>query len=172
MNICENCGIEHNGMYGSGRFCSSKCSHSYSAVTNNKKRIKNIKIASKISIENGTHNGFSGNGNIVESAWDKELTNMGFKTVRNKPINCDLIKNNNHFYRIDILVNDIIDLEIDGNTFHKDSDKDNKRDDYLKAQGFIVYRVPYVNPKRSREEFLKQVSDFVDWYNHNIKNTA
>lgn len=26
--ICESCGKEHDGTYGSGRFCSSKCSHS------------------------------------------------------------------------------------------------------------------------------------------------
>lgn len=25
MNICENCGKEHDGSYGSGRFCSKKC---------------------------------------------------------------------------------------------------------------------------------------------------
>lgn len=28
--ICENCGKEHNGNYGSGRFCCSECSHSFS----------------------------------------------------------------------------------------------------------------------------------------------
>lgn len=28
--ICEKCKIEHNGSYGSGRFCSSKCSRSFS----------------------------------------------------------------------------------------------------------------------------------------------
>lgn len=29
---CEKCGKEHNGSYGSGRFCSAKCARSYSAV--------------------------------------------------------------------------------------------------------------------------------------------
>lgn len=28
--ICENCGISHNGSYGSGRFCSQKCSRGFS----------------------------------------------------------------------------------------------------------------------------------------------
>lgn len=30
MKKCENCGNEHDGSYGSGRFCSSKCARSYS----------------------------------------------------------------------------------------------------------------------------------------------
>ena len=28
--ICEYCGKEHNGSYGSGRFCSEECARSYS----------------------------------------------------------------------------------------------------------------------------------------------
>ena len=28
--ICENCGKEHDGTYGSGRFCCSKCARSFS----------------------------------------------------------------------------------------------------------------------------------------------
>ena len=27
---CENCGKEHNGSYGSGRFCSKECAKSFS----------------------------------------------------------------------------------------------------------------------------------------------
>ncbi len=30
MTSCENCGIEHSGKYASGRFCSSRCSRSFS----------------------------------------------------------------------------------------------------------------------------------------------
>lgn len=36
--ICENCGKEHDGSYGSGRFCCKKCARSFS--TKNKKHIK------------------------------------------------------------------------------------------------------------------------------------
>lgn len=28
MHICENCGKEHDGTYGSGRFCCNWCAHS------------------------------------------------------------------------------------------------------------------------------------------------
>ena len=41
MLICENCGEEHDGLYGSGRFCSSKCAHSFSTKNDNKKDKKN-----------------------------------------------------------------------------------------------------------------------------------
>lgn len=36
MKICENCGIEHEGNYGSGRFCSYHCRQAFAA-----KRVKN-----------------------------------------------------------------------------------------------------------------------------------
>lgn len=39
---CENCGKEHDGTYGSGRFCNTICSHSFSSKTNNEKRRSNI----------------------------------------------------------------------------------------------------------------------------------
>ena len=29
--ICENCGKEHDGSYGSGRFCSKECARSFSS---------------------------------------------------------------------------------------------------------------------------------------------
>jgi len=35
--ICENCGLEHNRSYGSGRFCSEKCAKSYSTKNESKK---------------------------------------------------------------------------------------------------------------------------------------
>lgn len=42
--ICENCGKEHDGSYGSGRFCSKKCARSYSTknTTGNFKKAKCI----------------------------------------------------------------------------------------------------------------------------------
>lgn len=37
-HICENCGKEHNGSYGSGRFCSDHCRRSFNA-----KKVKKVK---------------------------------------------------------------------------------------------------------------------------------
>ena len=43
MFKCENpdCGKEHDGSYGSGRFCCEKCRHHYSALISNQTQIKN-----------------------------------------------------------------------------------------------------------------------------------
>ena len=46
-HICERCGKEHDGAFGSGRFCSNKCAHSYS--TYNEKDKKSLKEARCIS---------------------------------------------------------------------------------------------------------------------------
>lgn len=64
--ICENCGKEHDGKYGSGRFCSEKCARSFSANSNkveaNQKRkitltghILSDETKQKISDNNGSH---------------------------------------------------------------------------------------------------------------------
>ena len=46
MKKCENCNVEHNGTYGSGRFCSSKCARGYSTK---EKRVEiNIKVSEKL----------------------------------------------------------------------------------------------------------------------------
>jgi len=44
--ICESCGESHLGTYGSGRFCSSKCSRSFS--TKNKRLEINKKVSDKM----------------------------------------------------------------------------------------------------------------------------
>ena len=46
MTICENCNKEHNGTYGSGRFCSSKCARSF-ATKHNREEI-NKKTSEKL----------------------------------------------------------------------------------------------------------------------------
>lgn len=45
MKICENCNTEHNGVYGSGRFCNSKCARAFS--TKNKRQDINNKLKGK-----------------------------------------------------------------------------------------------------------------------------
>jgi len=40
--VCENCNCEHNGEYGSGRFCSSKCARSFSTNRNREEINKKV----------------------------------------------------------------------------------------------------------------------------------
>lgn len=49
MKICENCGNEHNGEYGSGRFCSIKCSRGFS--TKAKRKEINGKVSKSLKKE-------------------------------------------------------------------------------------------------------------------------
>ena len=44
--ICENCQIMHDGLYGSGRFCSQKCARCFS--TKNKRVEINTKVSEKL----------------------------------------------------------------------------------------------------------------------------
>ena len=53
MKVCEKCGKEHNGSYGSGRFCSKECAKSYSSKSldnTNKKLAKCIDCGTSIFI--------------------------------------------------------------------------------------------------------------------------
>ena len=43
----KKCGKEHDGSYGSGRFCSQSCARSFSTTNNNRKEI-NKKISNKL----------------------------------------------------------------------------------------------------------------------------
>ena len=45
--VCENCGSEHNGSYGSGRFCCEKCARGFS--TKEKREEINEKVSKKLS---------------------------------------------------------------------------------------------------------------------------
>jgi hypothetical protein len=50
---CENCNKDHNGDYGSGRFCSQKCARSYS-TKNNRKEISK-KVSKTLTLKNKKH---------------------------------------------------------------------------------------------------------------------
>jgi hypothetical protein len=50
MKICENCGINHEGNYGSGRFCNDKCAKSFS--TKQKRKEINEKVSNTLLIKN------------------------------------------------------------------------------------------------------------------------
>ena len=41
--ICENCGKEHDGSYGSGRFCCKECARSFATKNKNNKELKEAK---------------------------------------------------------------------------------------------------------------------------------
>ena len=58
MSICETCQKEHDGTYGSGRFCSQVCSRKYSSIINKEQKNRNLSIALKKSAANNPDYGF------------------------------------------------------------------------------------------------------------------
>lgn len=72
---CERCSIEHNGEYGSGRFCSSFCAHSF--TTSVRRKEINIKVSKALKgranwSTNGFKKGFDPNRRIPT---DEQLHN-------------------------------------------------------------------------------------------------
>lgn len=47
--ICENCGKEHDGSYGSGRFCSKSCKASFNVKKRNMENVKKVLIKARAS---------------------------------------------------------------------------------------------------------------------------
>lgn len=73
INVCENCGKEHDGSYGSGRFCSKSCRCSYIA-----KQVKHRKVARK-------------NSRSPYGTWKCDRCNLIFETRQQ-------LKDHNHEY--------------------------------------------------------------------------
>ena len=61
--FCENCNKEHNGSYGSGRFCSKECAKSFS--TKNKRKLINEKVSNSLK------------GRIISDLTSKKISEAG-----------------------------------------------------------------------------------------------
>jgi 5-methylcytosine-specific restriction endonuclease McrA len=72
---CENCGSEHEGSYGSGRFCSSKCARGFS--TKNSREDINEKVRQKL---RGVPSGRKGQPN--KYVFTKESIQKGVETKK------------------------------------------------------------------------------------------
>jgi len=79
MRICENCKNEHDGSYGSGRFCSSKCARSFSTKT--KRNEINEKVSKKLIGRNVKRN-------ISKEKWE-EINNKRKKHYDEIILNAD-----------------------------------------------------------------------------------
>lgn len=66
--VCEFCGKEHDGSYGSGRFCCKSCSRRYSSLVNKEKKNKNISL--------GVNRYFSTNKEYLEKKEKKRIKEL------------------------------------------------------------------------------------------------
>lgn len=94
MKTCENCGREHDGSYGSGRFCSTKCSRGFS--TKAKRQEINEKVSKKLRLSDEEIE----NRNLIKRASffrENEATSIldlsnrtVFKIIRRMKLSCSI----------------------------------------------------------------------------------
>lgn len=148
MAICEQCGKEHDGTFGSGRFCSRSCSNKWVALHQSPE-------AKARKVEKGqgnlTHTWVGRKGPALGISTDSEkfvenfLDFRGIPYVREKRVSLrslGLDKSGN--YSLDFYFPCMnLDLEIDGTTHLKEERvlRDKERDEALQSSGFIVRRI-------------------------------
>ena len=110
--ICENCGKEHNGSYGSGRFCSKECARSYSS-----KQLKNTELKEAKCVNCGKTIYINKRASLFKCKCDecKNKINISFRKIHNSHIKT-LIK----YFGFDHNKNNDIDAE---NEFNRIKDK-------------------------------------------------
>ena len=119
-------------------------------------------------IEAGLHNGWNSRNirSYAEKFWENVLLNNQINFESEFKITTAGTK-----YFLDFKIEPFLDLEIDGmqhlHCQHQEHDK--IRDANLKALGYVVYRIPYVNPKKS-DVVKKQIQDFLAFYEAYISN--
>lgn len=71
-------------------------------------------------------------------------------------------------YFLDFLIDGYIDLEIDGkqHLYEDRAESDRKRDELISNHGFLIYRIPWVNPTNDYNKAIvkQQIDDFLSWY--------
>ena len=203
-HICEKCGKVMTEYYGSGRFCSSRCSHSgalsdenklqisktpiktknpqFSNDEVNKKAIDNLETKNRRAVkhkivyngptlpklkEEKLNPGYQSRKRIPysEQFWKTVLDNNKIKYKMNVPIWKPGLNN----YWLDFLIDDTIDLEIDGDIHNKEEVKikDKIRTEYLESKGYTVYRIKWVNPISEKSKIIvnQQIDDLLNFLN-------
>ena len=209
---CEQCKCQHDGTYGSGRFCSQKCARTYATSHITKEQYKQIHqklhsdyIAShpnrkyncivcgrelnwrnksgycskcyhqNITITDSTKQKLSiamkgrSRWNIkrnqlsfAESYWMNALDINHIPYQREYQIAYD---SKHHSYYMDFKIG-MIDLEIDGMQHAERIIEDAKRDDFMRSQGYFVYRVKWndIRSKDGLQMAREKLWLFLDFY--------
>lgn len=140
------------------------------------KRSESSKKTQKQLIEDGRHTGWQSRSirSYAEEFWEKVLDNNGIKydaehTIKKKDLGVD----DSSCYFLDFLIDGFIDLEIDGkqHTYEDRKEHDIERDKVLSKNGFLIYRIPWVNPNNDegKKKVKEQIDTFISWYS-NINN--
>ena len=135
---------------------------------------KKLSTASKRLMEEGIISPWTTRGRGMRSypeiTWERELDNAGIEyEVEHLVKKRELDKNLVGHYFLDFLIikNEIrLDLEIDGkqHLLEERMRSDAVRDELLMSDGYVVYRIPWVNPRHNGDIFRDQLSEFLDFY--------
>ena len=112
----------------------------------------------------GRHKGWMRRGKLsyAEKFWKTVLENNNIDFQYEYPVAC-----NNTHYLLDFFIEPNIDLEIDGKQ-HKYPDRaqhDLERTTHLEELGYIVYRIPWINPAKQKDEVQNQINAFLEFIN-------
>lgn len=146
-----------------------------SEKTHTRKSQSSLETQQKL-IDDGRHNGWQSRKirSYAERFWEKILDDNGIAyepehTLKKK---CLGVKKANNYF-LDFFIDGFIDLEIDGkqHNYEDRRQKDKIRDRLLKQHGFVIYRIPWINPDKqeNKEKVKAQIDEFLTWYN-NIKD--
>jgi very-short-patch-repair endonuclease len=171
LKKCPICGIEFygrlnkNGNYGKFKTCSSECEKKLRSI--------NSKISVNNLIKNGKHKGWI-KRNIIsyaEKFWINVLDNNNIEYTKEYPLK----RENSQSYFLDFYIelnNRKIDLEIDGkqHLFEDRKEHDKIRDEYIKAKGIEVYRIPWneINSENGKQLMKEKINNFLKYINMGV----
>lgn len=150
----------------------------YKTVCDNshKKKSLSSKETQERLIEEGRHKGWQSRKvkSYAEQFWENVLINNNIEyddehIIKKRDLG---IKNSGNYF-LDFLLPGNVDLEIDGkqHTYPDRKEHDIKRDNILKQNGFIIYRIPWVNPINENKTIVKkQIDDFLEWYSSTLND--
>lgn len=122
-------------------------------------------------IETGKHKGWKIRSirSYAEVFWENVLinNNISFQSeyaIKKRTLGID----DDHNYFLDFLIDGFINLEIDGkqHSYEERKEHDTNRDTILTANGYMVYRIPWINPNDEvrKEKVRIQIENFLKWY--------
>lgn len=152
-----------SGKLSKAKFCSVECRE--------RSRSKKLSESAKERVKNGTHNGWSSRNVISypERFFKKVLHNNNLTNYEfNKPITKkELGINENGNYFLDFFFKNLnLDLEIDGKQHEERKEHDIKRDNALKNNDIIVYRIKWksINTKNGKKYIKNEIDNFLIFY--------
>lgn len=144
-----------------------------SKKTYDKRSAASVALHQKLKIENRFKGWQTRNiKSYAEIFWESVLQNNQIDyikeyVVKKRSLGLEDVSN----YFLDFLIDGYIDLEIDGKQHrYKDRKENDKiRDELLSENGFVIYRIPWINPK-NKEAVKQQIDEFLQWYANVSKN--